>query len=387
VFVALVLHARDILVPWLDDVSAGAYGQALLLSLCGLALFLHVSRDHPSPVAFGGGALFALHPVQFIFARHLTYYTLHMVGVTVATLVLARAVRSDADGRSRRAWILAAGSLWGAVTLVRAVSLVLPPFILLLALWHHGRGGWRAAVRFTATFTLAMAAIVVPYTVRNYRATGRVIAVNAQGGQALWGLALSENPRGDSAEWMHLWWTRGEGLFAEATGGLAYSVEALNAHTMAVDDRFRRDALENMRRHPARFVRNVASNALAFNIDYTHRWLERLAKLRDGRHGLARVAAAQVLGWSILLFALAGMVRGLRDGDTDARVLAAVYCMFWAAHCLTILMTRYTYVRFPLVLIALPLGLRRFEAHPAAPRTLLVAVAVAALLAAEGATQ
>ena len=165
---AAVLHLRDALAPGLESRRAVALAQGCLLSLGALALFLHSSRSHPLPVALAVGVLYSFHPLNLAIARVLSYYTLHIVLVTVATLALSSALQS---GRRRLPWALAAGVLWGVATLVRPVSLLLPPFVLLLARWVGGKGSWRGAVRFTCLFTLGMALVIAPYSLRNYRLT------------------------------------------------------------------------------------------------------------------------------------------------------------------------------------------------------------------------
>lgn len=379
-FAALVLHLRDALFPSVDDMRAVALAQGCLLGLGAVALFLHASRTHPVPVALAVGALFAFHPLNLLMARILTYCALHIVLVTLATLAVSGALRTR--GRPlHAAWILGAGIAWGLATLVRPVSLILPPFVLLLARWEWGRGSWRRAMRFACMFTLGMAVVIGPYTLRNYRATHRLIVVNAQEGYALWGLSQTRDPGGDIGEWVRLWTGPGDPIFRRVTGGAPPSLEALYVHAVAMNDAFRAEALRNIRLDPARFAGNVAWNMFAFNLDYTYRWVERFDHVREGWDWPPRVFVLQFVGWTVLLVAATGVVRGLRDGETDARLVAVTYCMFWAAHCLSILVPRYTYVRFPLVLVAFPLGLRGLEKAPVAGKVLLVVVIVATLSA------
>jgi hypothetical protein len=378
VFVALVLHARDAIAPALDDRRAGAFGHALLLSLGAAALFLHVSRSQSVRVAAAAGALFAFHPVTLLIARNLTYYTLHIVLVTVATLVLSRAI---AQGRDQRAygWTIAAGALWGAATLVRAISLPIPVVVVLLARWDWGRGSWRRAARFAAVFTVVMAVVIGPYAVRNARVTGRLIPVNAQDGFAIWALTAARDPGGDNREWTARWNTEGYAVYRRVTEGAPYRRDVFYAYAVRLNDAFREEARWNLRLHPARVARNVAWNALAFHFDYSHRWLQLRAYVREGWDWPPRVAIALALAWSILGLAVFGLNRGLREGTTDARVVAGIYCMFWAAHCTVILMHRYTYVHLPLVLAVFPLALRGIEGSAARVR-LLIAAAVVAML-------
>ena len=352
VFVATVLHARDLLGRRVRPERAVLVAHACLLSLGALVLYLHAARERPLAVALAVGALYAFHPLALVLARALTYPTLHILLVTVATLGISEALK---ERRRRLAWALAAGALWGAATLVRPVSLILPPFVVLLALWEWGRGSWGRALRFTGVFTLGMAAVIGPYTLRNYRLTHRLIVVNAQDGYAFWGLSATRNPAGDFTEWANVWGEQGLPIFDRVSGGAAYTTDALYDDPVELNDAFRAEAARNIRRHPLRFLRNVLTNLFLFNADSTAWWLDYARYVRDGGDFRPRADPGKVFSVAVLLLGLAGLLRGLRAGETDARVVAAVYAMFCAAHGLGFMMSRYNYVRLPLVLLALPL--------------------------------
>ena len=370
---ATVLYLRDALSPGLDGKRAVALAHGCLLSVGALALFLHTSRGRPVPVAFAVGVLYAFHPLNLFIARALTYYTLHIVLVTVATLAVACALQSP---HRRTLWALVAGALWGAATLVRPTSLILPPFVLLLARWVGGKGSWRSALRFSGLFTLAMALVIGPYSLRNYRLSHRLIVVNAQEGWQLWGISATKNPFGDIAEWGRLWKEEGDPIFRRASG-TAYSIEALYENELALNDAFRAQAFRNFRREPWRYPRNVLGNLVAFNLDSSHRWLDRLAHVREGWDWPPREALGKAFSVTMLLLGLAGVVRGLRDGDTLARVVVTIYSTFLIAHSLVFLLSRYTYVRLPLLLLGFPLLLHGIEKNTVAVRFLFAAAMVA----------
>jgi hypothetical protein len=277
--------------------------------------------------------------------------------------------------RHRWAWALGAGLLWGAATLVRPVSLILPPFVLLLARWVFGRGSWGAALRFGGVFTAAMALVVAPYTARNYRASGRLIVVNAQEGHQLWGLAASEHPQGDIGEWMRLWRDQGYPLFQRATGRQVYTAEALYADTVVLNDTYRAEAVRLLRERPGRVLRNVLVNAFLWNADSMSFWIDDF-RARDHRGGWGLAKPFTVL---TLALGLVGLVAGLRARATPARVVAAVYAMFWVAHSVGFLLARYNCARLPLVLLALPLA---FERARAGGVVLIALCALAAAIAA-----
>jgi hypothetical protein len=286
----------------------------------------------------------------------LSYASVHAAVVLVATIALARAL---GDTPRPTAWALAAGALWGIATLVRPTSLILPPFVLLAAWWTRGR---RRGLRTAALVTLAMAVVIAPYTLRNLRVSGRFIPVNAQDGFALWGLATTAAPRGGGLEWVLLWRREGTPLFLAVTGE-RYSTRALYAHTVAMNDAFRADAVRRIRDAPGRFLRKAATTLFLFVTDSCSSWME-------GAPASRRFTVA------VLLVGAFGLARGLWQGRTGARAILAVAATFAAAHALSLLLPRYTYVRFPLVLLAAPLAFGRRAAIPVG------LVAVAAVLSA-----
>jgi hypothetical protein len=352
-FVAMVLRLRDVLSPGLDSQRAAALANAALLSLGALALYLHTSRHRSVPLAFAVGALYAFHPVNRIIARVIAYSTLHIVCITIATLALSCALQQRTS-RRRLIWELGAGVLWGVTTLVRPVSLILPPFVLLLARWHGGKESWRSALRFTGLFTLGMALVIAPYTFRNYRLSHRLVVVNAQEGWAFWALSATRDPQGGAA-WNTIWREQGEPLFKRVSGAPGYSIEALYENVLALNDAYRAEAVRNIRRDPRGFAVNVLKNFYLFNTDSMFWFIDFLPDGWDPR----RDAAFKFFSVMIFLLGLAGVVRGLRNGETHARTVAIIYAMFCVAHCIAFLMARYNYVRLPLALLAVPLVLRR----------------------------
>ena len=154
----------------------------------------------------------------------------------------------------------------------------------------------------------------------------------------------------------------GASLFARGAGGTPYSVDALYAHTVAANDAFRAEAARNIRDEPGRFARNILANLYLFNADSMAWWIDDLRLPGPGK-------AMSVM---VLLLGALGLIRGLRDGRTDARVIATVYVMFAAAHSIAFFHPRYDYVRLPLFLLAVPMAL------PGRGGIVLAAVALAA---------
>ena len=175
-------------------------------------------------------------------------------------------------------------------------------------------------------------------------------------------LPRPRNPGGDFVEWATLWREQGDAhLHAGVRRVRRTASKRCTTTRWPMNDAFRAEAARNIRDDPWRFAGNVLRNLYVFNLDTSYRWLDRLEYVRDGGSWRPRATLAKALTVGLLLLGLAGVVRGLRDGDDDARTLAVVYSMFCAAHAIGIVMARYTYVRLPLVLVALPLVLRGRE--------------------------
>ena len=354
VFAAGVLFLRDAFRPGVEGARAVALAHAVLLALGGLAVFASVARSQKVAVAFAAGALFALHPLNLFIAQSVNYPTLHIVTVTLATLALSHAL---AGGRHRAAWALAAGVLWGVATLVRPVSLILPPFVLLLARWHAG--DWVRALRFAAVFTAGMGAVIAPWTVRNYRLSDRLVVVNAQDGWAFWALSASREGESDGAAWNRMWRDEGAPLFQRVTG-VPYSLDVLYRNVLVLNDAYRAEAAANIREDPRAFAATVARNVYAFNTDTMAWWVDTFS---DGT-STRRDVVARALTWAVLLLGLVGLLRGLRAGDPHARTLAVVYAMFCVAHGMAFQLARYNYVRLPLAMLALPLAFSPRQPRP-----------------------
>ena len=221
-FVAATLHLRDVLAAMrgLSPTQAGADEDAVLLGQClvvaatATVIFAFGATVLPPLEAACAGLVLACGPVSLALVGLRSYHSLHILGLAVGTAQLAFAARvlrgSPLDS-------LLPGILWGVATLVRPVSLILPPFVFLLARLRRG-GTWRAAVLFTLLFTAGMAIPILPYTVRNYYTTGRLVLVNVQAGFQLWGATMSrpQSPD-DSLTWLLLWHQYGMNIYRQVT--------------------------------------------------------------------------------------------------------------------------------------------------------------------------
>jgi 4-amino-4-deoxy-L-arabinose transferase-like glycosyltransferase len=151
---------------------------ALLGILAALAVYDMLVRVSSRELAFAGGIAMALHPALLPYTA-----ALMTEGVTASLLVVVAAC-ADRARRSPR-WIVVAGLLLGVATLVRPQSLVLAPFVGLLAVPFGTPLARRLS--FAAGVTILALAVCAPWTARNCRKMDRCALVSVNGG---WNLAI-----------------------------------------------------------------------------------------------------------------------------------------------------------------------------------------------------
>lgn len=394
-FVAVTLRVRDLLAvvqgpgsPAMGDEDAVLLAQCLVVAATSTVIFAFAATMTPPLEAACAGLVFAVGPISLALVGLRSYQALHLFGLALATTQLALAAKVP-GGRS---WsVLPAGASWGIATLVRPVSLILPPFVFLLGRLARG-GTWRAAVRLALLFTAGMALAILPYSVRNYRVAGRLVPVNLQSGFHLWGAtatrpAVSE----DSLAWLELWNQYGMTLYRQVTGRADYDLGAMSSHVVEMESAFRRQALANIKRRPTVYLRNVADNVWRFCSDPMASWPTTFADQNQLSRPRTRVlVGAYSLG--LLLLALPGVARGLQRRDAVAWTLFLVSGSLVAAHAVGFYYGRYGYVKLPLLVMALAVTLASFEGRsielgrPRLRIRVAALVAVGAALGSGGAT-
>lgn len=174
--------------------------------------------------------------VLALYPNHIFYTTLLLSEILfLSLLLLGVALLLSARG----GLALAGGLVFGAATLTKPQALFLPALLLGLRLAHNPhRETRRRRLGLLVGVHVAMAAVVAPWTMRNYRVFGRVVLVSTNGG---YNLFIGNNPhaRGYNKvtrkmRAMVRIWGRREGPENE----------------IVHDDRARRFALRYMREHP-----------------------------------------------------------------------------------------------------------------------------------------
>jgi 4-amino-4-deoxy-L-arabinose transferase-like glycosyltransferase len=179
-------------IPDGDLVRAIEYVQAVIGAFSILLAFLLARRVFDVTTGVIAAAIVAFYPNLVTMTATLQLETVFVALSLLAVLVLVPAATGE-DTRAVR--LVAGGALTGAVALVRpTIALVV---IALLATRFLMRCPWRKIVRDVALVTIAMVAVIVPWTIRNAVALHAFVPVSTGIGPAL---CMSRN--------------------AEATGGL-----------------------------------------------------------------------------------------------------------------------------------------------------------------------
>jgi 4-amino-4-deoxy-L-arabinose transferase-like glycosyltransferase len=207
---------------------------AVLVAALGARLF----RRRVGLVA---GGLYAIWPgVVFLCATHMSESLFNLL--LVGTLLLT-AIACEAESR-RAAWFAAAGLCLGSAALVKAEPLVMFP-ALLLTLWIARRS--RAdLLRAAAAFFLVAAAVLTPWTIRNWVTFDRFLPTAASGGI---GVYLANHPGA----------TGGQDLRANRALQRRFRRQNAAQTSIARNDAGWRDAWEFVRTHPEEEVRIVAN--------------------------------------------------------------------------------------------------------------------------------
>lgn len=366
--------------------------QALLLAATAALLFAWLRRRVGDALAFAAALLYGLNPYALVLPGLLHYDVLHLFLLVAGCAALDRAL-----GRASLclAPLLGAGALWGIVALVRPVTLPLPLFVLVMILARGLRG--RRAAAAALVFSLAMGAVIAPWTLRNYRLAGRIVPVNVQGWAALWGstvVPLSLDP--NEYQWRRVGVTYMQPIYRGVTG-TEYDYLGFLRHTVALEAAFKEDALRNLRQKPQVYLWNVARGFLSLSVHINASLVSVFQRIQRTGETVSQAwfwehaeqerretAASRAFGvLAALLALLAGLeiVRGVARRDPFLVVPGLVYLCAALAHALTFFDFTYYYLKLPFLIVFAALGLDALKAWGLRLAFLLVALAAAATAA------
>jgi hypothetical protein len=231
--------------------------QALVLGLaCALLTAFLAGRGLDPWISVSAGLVLGLNPFSVLWVGLMHYGIVHM-----ATLVLAIVLTERAASQPGNAAIaLAAGAAWAVSALVRPVVLAFPA-VLAVALLLRRDGQARRHLRMCALLAAGMAAVIAPWALRNFRITGRVVAVSQNGWPALWAqtvMPLDQDP--NRYAWFDIYKGPFQEVFGRATGRAGYDYLEHSRRSTEVDAAFRQDALRRLRDRPGVYAANVAGN-------------------------------------------------------------------------------------------------------------------------------
>jgi len=114
--------------------------------------------------ATGAGLLMAAFPSQIFFASLVWSEVTFTFGFVLALLCIVMALQAPESQRGW--WLLGAGLLSGASTLVRGQGFFLP--VIGFLTWGVLGPGWMRSLKWTAVAVVTMALVMLPWSVRNY---------------------------------------------------------------------------------------------------------------------------------------------------------------------------------------------------------------------------
>lgn len=284
------------------------------------------------PAARVAGWLLALWPLQIqlvtILASELPFTVAMLVALWIASPVHAESGSVPTLRLPGWTRVVAVGVFIAAAAYLRTTALLLPGGLALIALWRGAR--WGPVLARTALMVVVVAALIAPWTMRNYRVFGQWVPVAANSGANLW---MGNNP--------------------DSVGEYMPVPRELKSLDRATQDAIlRARALEWIGSEPgtalALVVRKLGISHGRETIGVV--WNAKgLAERGLGDLGLLGLRGISTLYWfGVLGLGLAGLGLALRREGLGS--LPAVFWIYFAAvHALTVAMDRYHLPSVPFI--------------------------------------
>jgi 4-amino-4-deoxy-L-arabinose transferase-like glycosyltransferase len=351
----MLLFGPSLLGPMLLNLVASA-------AILGLILWFGRRVAGGELAARFAGLLYALYPA------HIAYTGAVMSETSYTALAMAAFALLVARPRDAR-WLLLSGLLFGAATLVRPQTLLFPGGALVALLIVSRDFRWRDAAKAVLIVHLALAAIVLPWSLRNERVLGAFVLVSTNGGVSLL-TGANDEATGDHFEWA-------DGPLWHASG-IPYDQRI--ARQVELDHRFKGMAADWIRAHPGRWAGlGVKKMAMLWRKDSDGFWMLEYSYPAAGGALTAAQWANQLYYLALLLLAaccFAAAVRAVfRTRDEAETRLGLLLCMPLFATLLAFAFTgqvRYHFPAMPFVIVAAGWTLSRIAGgglRSAMPRT------------------
>ena len=288
-----------------------------------------------------GALLYALYPAHVVYTGVVISETSY-TAVTMAAFALLIAKRGDWR------WLILAGLIFGFASLMRTQTILYPvgAIIALAAVYRDYR--WRDATRAALIVHLAMAAVILPWSLRNERVFGEFVLVSTNGGIAL---LTGAND-----------FATGDHMYIEKTPVWAASgipFEQRVQRQVEIDRRFKRMAREWISENPGRFAAlGVKKAVLIWRKDSDAFWLlkstyPRLEQALTAAQWVNQLYFKILLALAAICFVAAA--RALLRGDEGRKPLGLLLCMPIFVTLLAFFFTgqiRYHYPAMPFIVIA-----------------------------------
>jgi len=349
----------------LNAFRAVGLAQCVLLSLTTVILFLYLANYLRLRNAAVLAALFGCNPYLIILTGLLHYDIFHIFLTVVSICLLSIVMEKGSDKYSAN--VILAGLFWGLTTLTRPISLLLPPFVLIMFLIKFQQR-WPSLLKSCIFFVIGMSLAILPNTIHNYTLTGRIIPVNAQSSIALWGATVKKLERAPNHyRWWELGYKEGMRIYHKVTGSSKYSYSRYVNHIIQLEDEFKSEAFNNLRLKPGVYVYNFFVDFLTFNLDINSVFIKIFQAIQDpdvkiNKKWLARgdpqdfysSSRANLFKYNIYLLTLVGFIGigiALKQKDLSLLVPGLVYLCFCFAHSLTYMDLMYYYIKIPFLYI------------------------------------
>jgi len=257
--------------------------QAVLVGLIAVLTYRIGQKLFNQTIAGLGGLLVAVCPA---FIAYGSYLWTEVLFTFLLLAGLERAINNRA---------IIAGVLLGLAILCKAALILLPFFLLLssIIIWRKNQ---QLAYRLITIMLIAVS-IVLPWTIRNYKAFDTLIPVRTGSGISLWiasylpwdGESLGG---GDGYPEVRLEYIRNEPL-KSLTFGL---------DEVAVDKKLSRLAMESIRKNPKGFIKLSLKRAIRL-------WQHPIGEVSIAEKNIFLAKLYQFFHYLVLLFALVGVVK------------------------------------------------------------------------------
>lgn len=233
---------------------------ALFRYLSVVFLYKAIARYSSWVVAFSFSLFWALHYTTYKFLPNINTESLAMLLASLLAYFTGRAFE-EGQGRKANRHLILAGLVLGFLVLAKAAfGYVLLFLILVTAIWYLASRKKEKAGKM-AILLLAAFILNLPYLGYTYHLTGRPFYWANSGGMSLYWMSTPyENEYGDWQSYLFSEGFKGRNTEAIRNNHEADYAEIFRLKGVERDDLFRKKAIENIRKHPKKYLVNCVAN-------------------------------------------------------------------------------------------------------------------------------